>query len=61
MAVQELMDVDPEGTIEKLKEWLDERNYLVYRALAAGLAEPRLMKNRVLELQLKNERKSPGC
>ena len=46
MAIQELMDVNPEETIEKLKKWLNEENYLIYRALLAGLAEPRLMKNK---------------
>lgn len=46
MAIQELMDVNPKGTIEKLKKWADEDNYLIHRAVLAGLAEPRLMKNK---------------
>ena len=46
MAIQELMDVNPEETIKKLMKWAEEENYLVQRALVAGLAEPRLMRNR---------------
>ena len=46
MAIQELMDVNPKETIDKLIKWVDEENYLIQRALVAGLAEPRLLKNR---------------
>jgi hypothetical protein len=46
MAIQELMDVNPKETIEKLRKWVSAENYLIHRALAAGLAEPRLMKSR---------------
>jgi hypothetical protein len=46
MAIQELMDVHPKATIEKLHAWVNEDTYLVHRALVAGVAEPRLMNNR---------------
>ena len=46
MAIQELMDTNPGETIDKLSKWVDEDNYLIQRALVAGLAEPRLIKNR---------------
>jgi hypothetical protein len=46
MAIQTLMDANPVKTLEKLQEWLGEDNYLIYRAIAAGLAEPQLMKNK---------------
>ena len=45
MAIQEIMDVNPKKTMERLIRWLDAKDYLVQRALVAGLAEPRLLKN----------------
>lgn len=48
MAIQELMDVRPQATIEKLYAWVHEDNYLIHRAVAAGLAEPRFMKDRAI-------------
>jgi hypothetical protein len=46
MAIQDLMDVRPEAIIEKLQAWIHEDSYLIHRAVAAGLAEPRFMRNR---------------
>ncbi len=46
MAIQELMDVHPKATLEKLQVWAYADSYLIQRALVAGLAEPRLLKNR---------------
>ena len=45
MALQELIDADPSKTIAELKKWIHEKNYLIHRAIVAGLAEPRLMRN----------------
>ena len=44
MAIQDLMDVRPEATVAILQSWVQDGNYLLYRAVAAGIAEPRLMK-----------------
>lgn len=46
MAIQEMMDIRPEAIIKTLQAWANEDNYLIHRAVAAGLAEPRFMKNR---------------
>jgi hypothetical protein len=46
MAIQELlMSINPMETIRRLREWTREDNYLILRAVAAGLADPRLMEN----------------
>lgn len=46
MAIHELMDVRPQATIEKLYAWIHEDQFLLHRAVVAGLAEPHLMKDR---------------
>ncbi|NIP30357.1 MAG: hypothetical protein GTN59_07290 [Candidatus Dadabacteria bacterium] len=46
------MDKDPKETIKKIKKWIDSENYLIYRALAAGLADPRLMKSKEIAKEL---------
>jgi hypothetical protein len=46
MAIQDLIDIRPEATIATLQSWVQEDNYLLHRAVAAGIAEPRFMKNR---------------
>lgn len=43
IAIQDLMDVRPEATVVILQSWVQDGNYLLYRAVAAGIAEPRLM------------------
>ena len=45
MALQDLLDVYPSKIIDELKKWISEKNYLIHRAIVAGLAEPRFMKN----------------
>lgn len=45
MAIQDLMDVRPGATIAILRSWVHEESYLLLRAVAAGIAEPRFMKN----------------
>jgi hypothetical protein len=44
MAIQDLIDVHPETTIATLRCWVHEESYLLLRAVAAGIAEPRFMK-----------------
>lgn len=46
MAIQDLMDARPETTIDILQSWVNEDSYLLYRAVAAGIAEPRFMKKK---------------
>jgi hypothetical protein len=46
MAIQDLIDVRPEATMALLESWVCEDSYLLHRAAAAGIAEPRFMKNR---------------
>jgi hypothetical protein len=46
MAIQDLMDVRPEDTIATLQSWIHEDNFLLHRAIVAGVAELRFMKNR---------------
>ncbi len=44
-AIQDLIDVRPWATLALLQSWVHEDNYLLHRAVAAGIAEPRFMKN----------------
>lgn len=48
MALQDFMDARPEATFDILRSWINEDSYLLYRAVAAGIAEPRLMKEQVI-------------
>jgi hypothetical protein len=45
MAIQDLLDAEPEDTLAYLTDWVNDENFLVHRALVAGLAEPRLMEH----------------
>ncbi|RQW03733.1 hypothetical protein EH222_12075 [candidate division KSB1 bacterium] len=45
MAIQDLMAIDPAAVLAQLQEWADEADYLLQRAVVAGLAEPALMKH----------------
>jgi hypothetical protein len=40
MAIQTLIMKQPQKTLEKLEEWIEDDNWLVMRASAAGVAEP---------------------
>jgi hypothetical protein len=42
-ALQRLLDADWARTIDELREWSDEQDPLVLRAVAAAVAEPRLL------------------
>ena len=44
MAIQTIMEINPGETVGYLRSWLTEENYLVHRALVAGLANPELLK-----------------
>jgi len=44
MAVQDLLESNP-GTIDELQEWIRSGDCLQMRAVAAGVAEPRLLKS----------------
>jgi hypothetical protein len=46
MAIQDIIDVRPEATMALLQSWIYEDSYLLHRAVAAGVAEPRFMKKR---------------
>jgi len=48
MAIQELMDVRPETMLATHQAWVHEDNDLLHRAVAAGVAEPRFMKNEAI-------------
>ena len=45
VAIQELVAIDVSETLAELRKWIQDKNYLINRAIVAGLAEPRLMKN----------------
>lgn len=46
MAIQDLIEVRPEAIIATLQAWIHEDSYLLHRAVVAGVAEPRFVKNR---------------
>jgi len=45
-ALQDLIETQPQKTIEKLEAWVKNDDWLAMRAVAAGVAEPRLLKNK---------------
>jgi hypothetical protein len=45
MAIQNLIDEQPKQTLSALDDWVGKDNWLIMRAVAAGVAEPRLLKN----------------
>lgn len=45
MAIQTIMDINPDETLGYLRNWTTDDNYLVDRALVAGLANPVLLEN----------------
>ncbi len=44
MAIQRLIEVRPERTLGTLADWIQDEDWLAMRAIAAGVAEPRLLK-----------------
>ena len=45
MAVQRMIERDRDGALTELSRWVETDDWLVLRAVAAGLAEPRLLKD----------------
>jgi len=72
MGIQKMLGRKPEETMRALEGWIESNNWLVMRAIAAGVAEPLLLRNtqtarKALEIHKKiiakilvaKERKSP--
>ncbi len=45
MAIQGMIEKRPQKTLEELEEWVETDDWLVMRAVAAGVAEPALLKD----------------
>ena len=45
MAIQGMIEKQPQGTLKGIEEWVERDNWLVMRAVAAGVAEPALLKD----------------
>jgi hypothetical protein len=46
MAIQSMIEKQPQETLEELDSWIENDNWLVMRAVAAGVAEPALLKDK---------------
>jgi hypothetical protein len=46
MAIQSMIEKQPQKTLQELESWIANDNWLVMRAVAAGVAEPALLKDR---------------
>jgi hypothetical protein len=46
MAVQGLIEKQGQKTLKQLENWIEENNWLVMRAVAAGVAEPALLRDK---------------
>ena len=47
MAIQSMIKKQPQETLKKLDEWIEDGNWLVMRSIAAGVAEPALVKDKL--------------
>ena len=45
MAIQSMLEKQPQKTLNELEKWIETDNWLVMRAVAAGVAEPALLKD----------------
>jgi hypothetical protein len=45
MAIQDMIEKQPQKTLKELENWIEEDDWLVMRAVAAGVAEPALLKD----------------
>jgi len=45
MAIQSMIEKQPQKTLSELAKWVETDNWLVMRAVAAGVAEPSLLKD----------------
>jgi hypothetical protein len=46
MAIQSMIEKQPQKTLKELESWVEKDNWLVMRAVAAGVAEPALLKDK---------------
>jgi hypothetical protein len=46
MAIQSMIEKQPQKTLKELDNWIENDNLLVMRAVAAGVAEPALLKDK---------------
>jgi hypothetical protein len=46
MAIQSMLEKQPQETLQELDSWIESGNWLVMRAVAAGVAEPALLKDK---------------
>lgn len=62
MAIQRLIEARPERTLSTLAGWIQDDDWLVMRAVAAGVAEPELLKDEsISEQALKLHRAIVAC
>ncbi|MDX1813672.1 MAG: hypothetical protein R3319_02680 [Candidatus Bathyarchaeia archaeon] len=45
MAIQNMIQKQPQKTLKEIEKWIESDNWLVMRAVAAGVAEPALLKD----------------
>jgi hypothetical protein len=45
MAIQSMIEKQPQKTLKEIDNWIENDNWLVMRAVAAGVAEPSLLKD----------------
>ena len=45
MALQSMIEEQPKKTLKELSHWVEDKDWLVMRAIAAGVAEPALLKD----------------
>jgi hypothetical protein len=46
MAIQNMIEKQPQKTLRELEGWIENNNWLAMRAVAAGVAEPALLKDK---------------
>jgi hypothetical protein len=46
MAIQSMIEKQPQKTLKELENWIENNNWLLMRAVAAGVAEPPLLKDK---------------
>ena len=46
MAIQDMIEKQPQKTLREIEGWIENNNWLAMRAVAAGVAEPRLLKDK---------------
>jgi hypothetical protein len=46
MAIQDMIEKQPQKTLGEIEGWIENNNWLAMRAVAAGVAEPRLLKDK---------------